>query len=198
MKLVAINFVVFLAAMMISLLYPQIINLLAIQPSTFLSEPWTLITSMFMHANGFHIMANMFSLLFLGGFLERIIGKKRFIWIFMISGIAGSLLYLLNFYLTGTGDIPAVGASGAIFGLGGMLAVITPKMPVYILFFPIAMPMWVGVIISLALMWLLSVTAGLPIGNFAHLGGLIAGFGYAFYLRTKYKRRFDMISHYFR
>jgi membrane associated rhomboid family serine protease len=139
----------------------------------------------------------MFSLLFLGGFLERIIGKKRFIWIFMVSGIVGSLLYILNFYLTGNGDIPAVGASGAIFGLGGMLAVITPRMPVYIMFIPIAMPMWVGVTLSLALLWFLSIAAGLPIGNLAHLGGLIAGLGYAVYLRTKYKRRFDMISHYF-
>jgi len=197
MKLVAINFIVFLAAMLISITYPQFINLLALQPSAFLLKPWTIITSMFMHANSFHLIANMFSLLFLGGFLERIIGKKRFIWIFIISGLVGSLLYILNFYITGNGNIPAVGASGAIFGLGGMLAVITPKMPVYIMFIPVAIPMWAGVILSLALMWLLSVTAGLPIGNFAHLGGLIAGLGYAFYLRTKYKRRFDMISHYF-
>jgi hypothetical protein len=159
--------------------------------------PWTIITSMFMHGGGFHIIANMFSLLFLGGFLERIIGKKRFIRIFMVSGLAGSLLYILNFYLTGNGDVPAVGASGAIFGLGGMLAVITPRMPVYIMFIPIAMPMWVGVTLSLALLWFLSIAAGLPIGNLAHLGGLIAGLSYAVYLRTKYKRRFDMISHYF-
>ena len=197
MRLVAINFIVFLVASLISFFYPQIISLLALQPSKFISMPWTIITSMFMHANGFHIIANMFSLLFLGGFLERIIGKKRFIRIFLISGLAGSLLYILNFYLTGNGDVAAVGASGAIFGLGGMLAVITPKMPVYIMFIPIAMPMWVGVTLSLALLWFLSIAAGLPIGNLAHLGGLIAGLGYAVYLRTKYKRRFDMISHYF-
>ena len=198
LRLAIINFIVFIAAMLISLFYPQIINLLALQPSTFLSKPWTIITSMFMHANSFHIIANMLSLLFLGGFLERIIGKKRFIWFYLISGIAGSILYILNFYITGTGDIPAVGASGAIFGLGGMLAVVTPRMPVYIMFIPVAMPMWFGVTLSLALLWLLSVTAGLPIGNLAHLGGLLAGLGYAIYLRTKYKRRFDMISNFFR
>ena len=197
MRIVAINFIVFLVASLISFFYPQIISLLALQPSKFISMPWTIITSMFMHGGSFHIIANMFSLLFLGGFLERIIGKKRFIRIFMVSGLAGSLLYILNFYLTGNGDIPAVGASGAIFGLGGMLAVITPRMPVYIMFIPIAMPMWVGVTLSLALLWFLSIAAGLPIGNLAHLGGLIAGLGYAVYLRTKYKRRFDMISHYF-
>jgi membrane associated rhomboid family serine protease len=94
--------------------------------------------------------------------------------------------------------MPAVGASGAIFGLGGMLAVITPQMPVYILFIPIAMPMWLGVIISLALLWILSVVAGLPIGNLAHLGGLLAGLVYAFYLRKKYRRFFDIVSNHFR
>ena len=210
MRLVAINFSIFILFNLISVVistiqlqpfeqvFSNLIKFIALQPSTFLSMPWTIITSMFMHGGSFHILANMFSLLFIGGFLERIIGKKRFIWIYIISGLAGSLLYILNFYLTGTGDIMAVGASGAIFGLGGMLAIITPKMPVYIMFIPIAMPMWIGIILSLTLLWFLSITAGLPIGNLAHLGGLIVGVGYALYLRKKYKRRFDMISHYFR
>jgi len=198
-RLVIINFLFFLLASVVYFVYPGIIGLIALQPSKFLSMPWTIITSMFMHAPTFpvHILANMFSLLFLGSFLERLIGKKRYLFIYFLGGILGSALYILNFYISGV-DTPAIGASGAIFALGGMLAVITPRMPVYIMFIPVAMPMWFGVILSLALLWILSLAAGLPIGNWAHLGGLVAGVLYALYLRRKYKRRFDMISNHFR
>jgi len=151
-----------------------------------------------MHAPGFtHIFVNMMSLVFIGAFLEKIVGKKRFIFIYMLAGILGSAFYILSFYFLGMPDIPAVGASGAIFGIGGMLAVLTPKMPVYVLFIPIAMPLWLGITLSLVVMWLLSVAVGLPIGNFAHLGGLVAGLLYALILRMKHPAKARMISRYF-
>jgi membrane associated rhomboid family serine protease len=97
----------------------------------------------------------------------------------------------------GVPDAAAVGASGAIFGLGGMLAVLTPRMPVYIMLIPVPMPMWFGVTFMLLLLWALSVLAGLPIGNSAHLGGFLVGLAYALYLRKKYRRRARAISRYF-
>jgi len=198
MKIITVNVIFFLLVFFVSLFYPKIFDFIALQPSKLLAMPWTLVTSLFMHANPFHLLMNMFSLLFLGGFLERLIGTKRFLFIYFLSGLLGSILYASVFYLTGTGDLPAVGASGAIFGLGGMLAVITPRMPVYILFIPVSMPMWLGVTLSLALLWIVSILANLPIGNLAHFGGLIAGLICAFYLRSKYKRRFRLISNHFR
>ena len=88
----------------------------------------------------------------------------------------------------------SVGASGAIFGIAGVLAVLTPKLPVYIMFIPIAMPMWFAVIVILSLLWLISLIAQIPIGNTAHLGGLLAGISYGIYLRTRYKKRVYMLN----
>jgi len=202
LALVLINVVFFMIVMLVSAILPEqfetIMKYIALTPSRALSQPWTIITSMFMHAPGFtHIFVNMMSLVFIGAFLEKLVGKKRFILIYMLAGILGSVFYILSFYFLGMPDIQAVGASGAIFGIGGMLAVLTPKMPVYIMFIPIAMPLWLGITLSLVVMWLLSVAVGLPIGNFAHLGGLVAGILYAVFLRMKYPVKTRMISRYF-
>jgi uncharacterized protein len=170
---------------------------------------WSIFTNMFLHAplwDGglFHIAANMFSLVFLGSFLEKIIGKKRFLLVYIISGIAASILFIalaslfgttaLGARLFGSPDILAVGASGAIFGLAATLMILTPKVPVYIFFIPIAMPLWIGMLIMLFGLWALSASVGLPIGNSAHLGGFIAGIFYGLFLRAKYPRHVAIIG----
>ena len=197
MTLVVINVIFFLVALILGFFFPNIVDYIALTPSMIMQGKyvWTFLTSMFMHSGVFHLFANMFSLMFLGSFLERLIGRKKFLGVYFISGIVGGLFYVL---LSSTSNIPAVGASGAIFGIAGMLAVLTPKMPVYILFIPIAMPMWLGVILIMLILWLLTLSAGLPIGNTAHLGGLVVGLAYAFYLRYKYPHRTQMISNHFR
>lgn len=170
---------------------------IAIQPSTILhgERLWTIITNMFMHANFLHLFVNMLSLFFLGTFLERVIGKKRYIMIYLIAGIIASLAFVfLAAAFGGNLALPAVGASGAIFGLGGVLALITPKLPVYVFFIPVAMPLWIGVVVAFVVMWLISWVAGIPIGNTAHLGGLIAGVIYGLVLRLKYKKKVALLN----
>lgn len=196
--IIAANVIFFFAALILGYFHPSLMDMIALKPHYIMQGKylWTILTSMFMHASPFHLFANMLSLLFLGSFLERLIGKKRFLWIYFISGIIGAIFYvLLSFF--GNPDVPAVGASGAIFGIAGMLAVLTPKMPVYVMFIPIAMPMWFGVILIMAVLWLLSISVGLPVGNTAHLGGLITGMAYASYLRHKYRTKADKIRRYF-
>src|SRR3989344_5442632 len=97
---------------------------------------WTLLTSMFSHVLFFHIFANMFSLFFIGNFLERIIGKKRFFAIYLISGIAGGIFFVIS-GLIFNNNIPGVGASGAIFGLIGILAVLVPHSKIYLIAGPL-------------------------------------------------------------
>ncbi len=108
---------------------------------------WTLLTSMFMHANIFHLFINMLSLFFIGNFLEMIIGRKRFFWLYMISGIFAGLFFAILAFLFGNSEIGirifsssetfAVGASGAIFALAGVLCFLTPRNSVYLITGPI-------------------------------------------------------------
>jgi membrane associated rhomboid family serine protease len=180
----------------------------ALQPSMILhgKHLWTIFTSMFLHAGVGHIFANMISLIFLGGFVERLIGKKRFLYLYFIGGFVASLFFVILaglFGITpfgarffGSPDSLAVGASGAIFALGGLLAVLTPRLKVLV-FFVIPMSMWMAMIALTFLMWIISLGLPLNIGNTAHLGGLVAGVVYGYYLKYKYPRKTNMIARYF-
>ena len=108
-----------------------------------------------------------------------------------------SVIFVLIALATGTDlNVYAVGASGAIFALGGLLAVLTPRLPVLV-FFIIPMPMWAAMGFLMFGLWALSFGLGLPIGNTAHFGGLIVGLGYGFYLKRRYPRKTAMIGKYF-
>lgn len=195
--LIIINFVFFMIILALISFNPNLINYVGIMPSKILNgeDLWTVITNMFMHASPSHLFMNMLSLLFLGSFLERVLGRKRFLIFYLSAGIFASLFFVFAALIfKGDMNALAVGASGAVFGIAGLLAVLTPKLPVYILFIPIAMPMWFASILILLLMWLISLLAGLPIGNTAHLGGLISGLVYGIYLRRRYKRKVYLLN----
>ena len=165
---------------------------------------WTLFTNMFLHANIFHILANMISSFFIGSLLEKLIGKKKLFWLYIISGIVASIFFVLlaaafgnsalGARIFGSPDVAALGASGAIFGLAACLMMVTPNVKVYIFFIPIAMPLWIGMLIMLFGLWIVSAAANLPIGNAAHFGGFIAGLVYGFYLRKKYKKKVQALD----
>ncbi len=149
---------------------------------------WTFLTSMFMHGGFFHLFANMLSLFFIGGLIEKILGKKRYLWFYLLSGLFAGLLYILVEFFSPTG-FPAVGASGALFGVVGLLILLTPNLPVYVMFIPIPIKMKYAGPGILIVLWLISIAANIPIGNTAHLGGLLVGLGYGLYLRNKYKNK---------
>lgn len=197
--IILINVLVFIIGIGLLNINPEFVKYLAIQPAAILGGKyiWTFITSMFMHANFNHLLFNMLSLMFIGSFVEKLIGKKRFITFYFASGLLAGLLFVLVAFFTGFDlNVYAVGASGAIFGLGGLLAILTPKLPVLV-FFVIPMPMWAAMIGMLGILWILSATAGLPIGNIAHLGGLLTGVFYGLYLKHRYPKKTQMISRYF-
>ncbi len=157
-------------------------NMFAFTPAYASQRPWTFITSMFMHADVSHIFFNMFAMFMFGLPLEGRIGSKKYLWIFFISGIVGSLGYML----TGNPLIPAIGMSGAIYGLMGTLAFLMPSTMVFIGgLFP--MPM-----IFAVFFWGVSEFIGLfspgNIARGAHLGGLFIGIMFGLYLRWKENR----------
>lgn len=76
-------------------------------------EPWRMVTSMFAHANILHIALNMYTLWLFGMILEPLLGRVRFLVLYFMSGIAGSL----GVFLIADPRQPVIGASGAIFGM---------------------------------------------------------------------------------
>ena len=205
--LIIVNVVVFfLVKILIGFLGEDIFNYIAIQPNAFFAgQVWTLLTSMFMHHPDVwsHLFVNMISLFFIGNFIEKLIGRKRFFWLYMISGIIAGLAFVFLAYffgisewgirIFGSPEVFAVGASGAIFALGGLLAILTPNLRVYV-FFIIPMRMWIAMIALLGVLWVASISAGLPFGNTAHFGGLLVGVGYGIYLKKKYPRKTSWLA----
>ncbi len=140
-KLIIVNVIIYFISMILIAVKGSdfFSTSLAITPSLILSGKslWTFLTSMFMHGSFFHLFANMFSLFFVGGMLERIIGSKRFLGIYFLSGLVGGGFYVLSAYLFGGLNVPAVGASGAIFGLLGVLALVVPFSRIYLIVGPL-------------------------------------------------------------
>jgi len=198
--LIAINVITFLLFTIFIAYKILPLDAIAIKPANILHGQylWTFLTSMFMHAGFFHLFVNMLSLMFIGGFIEKIIGRKRYFWFYMISGLAAAALFvLLSLIFTADMNTFAVGASGAIFGIAGLMMVLTPNIPMYVMFIPIPIKAKYAIPGLLVVMWFISVTAGIPIGNTAHLGGLLAGLIYGVYLRNKYRRKVSLISRHF-
>ena len=181
------------------------IDEVALKPSNIFAGKylWTFLTSMFMHGGFFHLFVNMFSLVFVGSFLQKILGQKRYLWLYLISGLfAGLFFVFLSLipvqFLSADFDVFAVGASGALFGLIGLMMLLTPNLPVYMMFIPIPIKIKYAAPGMLVLLWLISVKGNIPIGNTAHLGGLIAGLVYGFYLRNRYKNKVKTLNKFFR
>ena len=146
---------------------------------------WRLITSMFVHIGLLHLVTNMFSLLVLGPFVEKLYGSAKFVVFWMVSGIAGSVaMYLtlrpslahgiLGSFIFKAQDVPAAGASGALFGLIGVLFVFGIK---YRRELPEGFKRVFGTgLLPIILINLFIGFVGRSfIGNAAHLGGLFAG-----------------------
>ena len=173
--LIATNLLLFIA----TLINQDLILLLGLQPASFLARPWTLVTNLFVHAGIWHILANMITLYFFGSFLSRLIGVKKFLIVYFGGGILGNILYLL---LAPSPFSIAIGASGAIFALAGVLVVMMPNLRVLV-YFIVPLPLWVVVLVFFVLWSFIPSVAWQ-----AHLGGLILGLaaGYLFRRRGRY------------
>lgn len=186
--LIILNIILFIASLFVT----NLNNTLALAPSTWTHEPWTIITSMFMHAGIWHILANMLTLYFLGSSLCNMIGEKWFLVIYFVGGIISSFFCILFALYTPLVDpgIPVVGASGAIFAIAGVLTAIAPKAKVMIFPIPVPMPLWIAIIGGFILLTLLAqfTFKGMAIAWEGHLGGLLTGLiaGYILKKRRKY------------
>ncbi|MDR1448123.1 MAG: rhomboid family intramembrane serine protease [Candidatus Ancillula sp.] len=139
------------------------------------SQPYRYITSIFMHdLNPIHILLNMYALYSCGKVVEKLLGTKKFLLVYFISGIIGNLFLTLFCYFTGDFYIFAYGASGAIFGLFGALIILYKSLGQN------AGPL----IINVGIIVLLGVFMS-SVAWQAHVGGLIGGLATTYILARK-------------
>jgi membrane associated rhomboid family serine protease len=129
--------------------------------------PWQLVTSMFTHVQVFHIGFNMLALWFLGPQLELVLGRARFLALYLLSGLAGSAAV----YWLSDQNTPTLGASGAIFGLMGALLVIAHKQRADVS----QLLVWIGINAALTFF-------GSGISWQGHVGGFVGGVVLAYVL----------------
>jgi membrane associated rhomboid family serine protease len=153
-----------------------------------LFNPIQIFSYMFLHSGTRHIFSNMFGLFMFGPMLESFLGSKRFLILYIVSGVGACLLHGgISLYeisqisidsaeYTIMMSIPMVGASGAIFGMLGAFARLFPNTEMII--FPLPIPVKAKYLVSLyALFEIFSgVYNVMPgVAHFAHIGGLIFG-----------------------
>jgi rhomboid protease GluP len=130
-----------------------------------LNEYHRILTATFLHGSIFHFLMNAYVLYYIGGNLERLIGPRKYILIYLIAGIVSSLfvVFLSNPF------IPTIGASGSIFGVMGALFILTLRKKEW---FP------ARVISSIRNLILINLGFTFLVPNISipgHIGGLVAG-----------------------
>jgi membrane associated rhomboid family serine protease len=175
----------------IQIFFPPFSEIFSLTPSLALSgQYYQFISYMFLHGNLMHIVLNMFVFAIFGFPLELTLGRKRFLTVYIVSGIGSAVFYILIMTLMmGFLDIGLLGASGAIFGVLAAYAFKYPRQWVYILgLIPLpASVLIVFLLIEETFLGVLSLQPG--IANFGHVGGIITGLLVMAYWRLREERR---------
>jgi rhomboid protease GluP len=158
---------------------------------------WRFVTPMFLHGNLLHLLVNMYSLWVIGPYVEKLYGSAKFIFFWVVTGVAGVVasyltvvnpgthLGALGRFILKTQDAPSVGASGALFGLIGVLFVFGIK-------FRNELPegfkraFGTGLLPVILINLFIGFMGSRFIDNAAHLGGLLSGAALA--LVVSYRR----------
>ena len=187
-NIIILNVIIFILAMLI----PQLNTYLAAYyPTSPNFKSWQIITHMFMHAPmGYgigltHILFNMLTLASFGPVLEQVLGERKYIMLYFLSGIGAYLLNCgWNYFEIMQGanvqeiySIPMMGASGAIFGVVAAFSTMFPDAKLFFMFipFPIKAKYLLPGIIVISLYLGFSGSMG-GIAHFAHIGGAIVGY----------------------
>ncbi len=152
---------------------PRVFQDLAFAPAIGEHEPWRFLTSAFLHGPLVHILFNMLALWMLGPYAEALLGRARFLALYLLSALGGSVAYLLLTPLTSNDGL--VGASGAVFGLFGAIIVLNRSRGLA------TQGIWFNLAINAALPLIYP-----QIAWQAHLGGFLTGLLLAFvYARAR-------------
>lgn len=164
-------------------------------PSRFTANPVaeasTVFTSMFMHAGWPHLIGNMLYLWIFGDNVEDLLGKTKYIFLYLLSGIAATFSQM---FFDASSSLPHLGASGAIGGILGAYILLFPKTSVNVLVGRVVTQMSALAVIGIwfLLQFVSSVGAMASAGEetggvayMAHIGGFVAGLALAFVFKGR-------------
>lgn len=144
---------------------------------------WTLLTAEFSHMEFNHFIFNMLALWIFGRPTADALGPWRFLQLYIVGGVVSSFGYLLYQALTNGGDVPSLGASGAIMAISVVFAAMYPRTRLLVFgVIPATAPVVVAGYAILDVFGL-AVRGGDGIAHAAHLGGAAYGLAYWLYLR---------------
>lgn len=167
----------------LQLIMPAFTDDFIFDPTLAISQPWRFVTSMFLHASITHIFFNAYALFLFGIILERKVSARDYLIIFFGAGLLGGFLYHLTYLLGIIPPIPALGASGAIYGILGAVAVLMPDLRIFFWFIPMRMRDAAILWVIIEFLGSLDISSG--VASAAHLGGLLFGIAYAWHLKQK-------------
>lgn len=163
-----------------------LMDMMVLRIGIFVRKPqwWRLVTSIFLHFGWEHLFNNMLVLLYLGALAERSLGKGRFLSVYLLSGIGANIVSIWWYVRQGEAFVTTAGASGAIFGIAGLLLCIVL----------LSRGRFEGITVrQLVFMMLFTLYHGLAesgVNNCAHIAGGVIGFvcGAIIFLWMRYRR----------
>jgi rhomboid family protein len=152
---------------------------------------WQIVTHMFMHGGFMHILFNMYALYAFGSPLEQMWGSKKFLFFYFSAGLGAAAIHTLSNYLFQVYNIPAVGASGAIYGVLVAFGMSFPNAKLALIFFPVP----IAAKYFIPLLILSDIYFGFSgsdnTAHFAHIGGALIGFLMMLYWRNNQFKRWN-------
>ena len=210
-----VNIIVFIATMIGTGFHPRQADEIDVVTRLFALYPpyvhgfhlWQPITHMFVHYDLWHILFNMYALVMFGGIVEQVLGTKRFIILYFVSGLGAAALQTLvewlSVFVFGVGGLSlSMGASGAIYGILVAFAMLYPQARLTLIFPPITLDakwmvlIFIGIELFLGFaepQWIIAHSGAsdpqsrVNVAHFAHLGGALFGFLLVWYWRKSGK-----------
>lgn len=192
-QLIILNVAVFLTVNVVgNLSHLSLLPVLAlpVNGSEFLFHFWTLFTYMFTHQDLWHLAGNLLLFYFFSQTFFIIMGQKKLLYVYVMSGLCGGALVLLMGLLfpESFGNSILMGASAAVLGVGAVMAIYTPDYRVMLFgVFEMAYKYFYLLVFVLGTVIDLSVNTG---GKLSHMGGAAFGLIYGYYL----KRGTDLLN----
>lgn len=176
-----------------SILFLQIVQYLSVPASLYhlLTQPWSIVTYMFLHVDFFHILFNMLWLFWFGKIFLDYLNGKQLVWVYILGGVSGALFYILAYNLfpvfnVNIGNSFALGASASIMAVVAAIATLMPDYSLNLLFIGRIKLKHIALLtVVIDFLLIKSDNAG---GEISHLGGMAWGAIYSLlYLKQQNK-----------